>query len=30
MSDTQTWQNFESVDDVREMADVTSKASIAM
>ena len=30
MIDTQTWQNFESVDDVREMADVTSKASIAM
>lgn len=30
MSDTQTWKNFESVDDVREMADVTSKASIAM
>lgn len=30
MSDSQTWQNFESVDDVREMADVTSKASVAM
>lgn len=30
MSDSQTWQNFESVDDVREMADVTSNASVAM
>ena len=30
MSDTQTWQNFKSVEDVREMADVGSKASIAM
>ena len=30
MSGSQTWQNFESVDDVREMADVTSNASVAM
>lgn len=30
MSDSQTWQNFESAKDVREMADVTSNASVAM
>lgn len=30
MSDSQTWQNFESAEDVREMADVTSSASVAM
>ena len=30
MSDSQTWQNFESAEDVREMADVTSRASVAM
>nr|DAL52263.1 MAG TPA_asm: Protein of unknown function (DUF2612) [Caudoviricetes sp.] len=30
MSDSQTWQNFESAEDVREMADVTSNASVAM
>ena len=30
MSGSLTWQNFESVDDVREMADVTSNASVAM
>lgn len=30
MSDSQTWQNFESAEDVREMADVTSLASVAM
>lgn len=30
MSDSQTWQNFESAEDVREMADVTSCASEAM
>ena len=30
MSDTQTWQNFLSVSDVNELADVKSKASIAM
>jgi hypothetical protein len=30
MSDTQTWQNFLSVDDVKGMGDVKSKASIAM
>ena len=30
MSGSRTWQNFESVDDVREMADVTSNASVAM
>lgn len=30
MSDTQTWQNFLSVGDVKGLADVKSKASIAM
>lgn len=30
MSDTQTWQNFLSVSDVRGLANVKSKASIAM
>lgn len=30
MSDTQTWQNFLSVDDVKGMGNVKSKASIAM
>lgn len=30
MSDTQTWQNFLSVDDVKGIGDVKSKASIAM
>lgn len=30
MSDSQTWQNFEAAEDVREMADVTSSASVAM
>lgn len=30
MSDTQTWQNFLSVDDVKGMGDVKSKATIAM
>ena len=30
MSGSLTWQNFESGDDVREMADVTSNASVAM
>lgn len=29
MSDSQTWQNFEAAEDVREMADVTSRASVA-
>ena len=30
MSTTQTWEDLQQVNDVREMADVPSKASIAM